>query len=184
MVRNATIGLVAFLTGLLIATLLSYAATRSPEVPMDQVNIRFDRLDEALATLDRSLGSEASRSDVGFVNPTQMEVDGNTLVQEIALMREELYGILAALETRHQPLPASESRRDVPGSAASYEAQQRSWNVLNSALAAQRWTQEDTVDLVTSWTELSTPQRQELLKTLSAAANRGEIEFDGLNGLF
>ena len=184
MFRNAAIGLVAFLAGLLTAYLLSQAALAPPEVPMDQVNMRFDRLEGALSTLDRTLRSEASRSDVGLLNPTQMEVDGNALVQEIALLREELYGILEAMEARHQVLPAAEVGRDPHGSAATYEAQQRSWDVLNGALAAQRWTPKDTRDLVTSWTELSPPQRQELLKTLSAAVNRGEIEMGGPNGFF
>jgi hypothetical protein len=184
MVRNAAIGLVAFLAGLLTAYVLSHSATTLPEVPMDQVSMRFDALDEALATLDRTLRSEASRPDLGLLNPLRAEPAGSALEQESVLMREELHGILEALEARHELLPAAEGRQDPPRSAAIYQAQQRSWDVLDGALAAQRWTQEDARDLLASWTELSPPQRQELLGALFAAANRGEIEMEGVNGLF
>ncbi len=107
MVRNAAIGLVAFLAGLLTAYLLSHSATTLPEVPMDQVDMRFDALDEALAALDRRLRSGASRSDLGLLSPIQAEPAGNALEQEIVLMREELHGILEALEARHEILPES-----------------------------------------------------------------------------
>jgi hypothetical protein len=151
---------------------------------MDQVNMRFDALDEAVATLNRTPRSEASNLDLGLLNPIQAEPTGNALEQEIVLMREELHGILAALEARHQLLPAAEGQNDPPSGAAIYEAQQRSWEVVDGALTAQRWTREDARDLVTSWTELSSSQRQELLAALSAAANRGEIKMEGPHGFF
>jgi hypothetical protein len=184
MVRNTAIGLVAFLAGLLTAYLLPHSATRLPEVATDQVSMRFDALDEALATLNRTLRSGALRPDVGLPTPSPITLDGNALVQEIALMREELHGVLRALEAPHEPLPSAEGPQDPPGSAAIYEAHQRSWNVVDGALAARRWTPKDSRDLFASWTELSAPQRQELLGTLSAAVNRGEIEMSSADGLF
>ncbi len=184
MFRNAAIGLVAFLAGLLTAYLLFHSATTLPEVAMDKVDMRFDAVDEALAALEGTLRSEASRSDVGLLSPIQVESAGNALEQEIVLMHEELRGILKALEARHELLPETEGRQDPQRSAAIHEAQQRSWDVVDGALAAQRWTRKDTRDLFASWTELSPPQRQELLGALFAAVNRKEIEMEDENGLF
>ena len=184
MVRNAVIGLVAFVAGLLTAYVLSQSATTLPEVPTDRLSMRFDALDDAVATLDRTLRSETSRSHLGLLPPPLAEPDGSTLEQQIVLMREELHGILEALAASHEILPAGVGRQDQPRSAASYEVQQRSWDVVNDALAARRWTQKDARALFASWTELSLPQRQQLLGALYAAANRGEIDLEGENGLF
>lgn len=184
MVRNTAIGIVAFLAGLLASFALFLSASTPPEVAMDQSSARFDALDEALASLDRTLRREAFRAELEFRGPLQTEPAANAFALEIALMREELHGILEALEARGEILPAAGTQQDRQGSAAVYEAQQRSWDVVNGALAAERWTEEDARELFTSWTGLSPAERQALLGALFSAANRGEIQMEEADGLF
>ena len=69
MARNAVIGLVAFVAGLLTAYVLSQSATTLPEVLTNQLSVRFDALDDTVATLDRTLRSETSRSHLGLLPP-------------------------------------------------------------------------------------------------------------------
>jgi len=166
----------------------------TPFAPMPEVQARAEfqhdqrlvKLEHAVTMLTQAV--QSNQPKLARPEPTRVTVPANGEVsrQELAqVIREEVRQALAkespeAQRAREEAI-ANATILNTPENHAAY---QRASSVVNTAVAAKRWTEEDKETLRTAFGQLTNDQRMELMNMLVLAINHGEVTVETPGPLF
>lgn len=147
---------------------------------------QFAQLKQAVTTLAQSL--ERNNSPGVRPEPTCATVQsGDTVTQQslTKIIRDELRQALAQWTPDSQQARAQEivsaQLRNSPENRAAYQSAS---DIVRTAVAAKRWTEEDRQTFREAMGHLTKEQHMELMELLLPAINRGEITVETAGPLF
>src|SRR5262245_16607447 len=163
-----------------------------PPAPKPLVNIdsqydqRLVKLEQAVTALTQAL--QAKQTQDARPEPTRVAVQANTEESRQALaqvIRQEVRQALAdaspeAQRAREEAI-ANAKILNTPENRAAYQSAS---SVVQTAVAAKRWTVEDKETFRAVFEQLTNDQRMELMNTLAPAINRGEVKVEVMGPLF
>jgi hypothetical protein len=167
--------------------LTPHAPLQEPPAYTDsQPDHRLGQLEQAVTALTQAL--QVKQTDTLAPAPTQVTVQANDEGSRQALaqlIRDEVRRAVAeaspeAQRAREEALAEAE----ILASPENRAAFQSASDVVNTAVAAKRWTEEDKEDFRAAFGLLTNNQRMELMNTLAPAINNGEIKVEVTGPLF
>ena len=147
---------------------------------------RLGKLEQAVTALTQALNVKQTKDMRS--EPTQVAVQANDDASRQALariIRDEVRQAVAdaspeAQRAREEALAEAE----VLASPENRAAYQSATDVVQAAVAAKRWTEEDKEDFREAFGLLTNDQRMELMNTLAPAINNGEVKVEVTGPLF
>jgi hypothetical protein len=178
--------------GLLVGVGAAVWMTQRSPLPDTQPNAdsqqdqRLVKLEHAVAALTQAL--QVSQTQPASSEPTRVAVQMNddTSRQALArIIREEVRQAVAnaspeAQRTREEALAEAQ----VLSSPENHAAYQSASDVVRTAVAAKRWTEEDKEDFRAAFGQLTNTQRVELMNILAPAINSGAVNVEVTGSLF
>jgi hypothetical protein len=160
-----------------------------PEPPAhtdSQPDHRLGQLEQAVTALTQAL--QVKQTNTVTPAPTQVTVHANDDASRQALaqlIRDEVRRAVAeaspeAQRAREEALAEAELLNSPENRAAFQSAS----DVVNTAVAAKRWTEEDKEDFRAAFGLLTNDQRMELMNILAPAINGGEVTVETTGPLF
>lgn len=151
-----------------------------------QLDQRLVKLEQAVTALTQAL--QASQTKTAYSEPTRVavQVNDDTSRQALAkIIREEVRQAVAdaspeAQRAREEAIAEAE----VLNSPENRAAYQSASDVVTTAVAAKRWTEEDKETFRSAFGLLTNDQRMELMNMLAPAINGGEITVEVTGPLF
>jgi hypothetical protein len=147
---------------------------------------RLAQLEHAVTALIQSLQisqtKNASPEPTCVTAPATNEVSRQALAQ---IIREEVRQAVAEASPEAQRgREEAIAEAQVLNSPENRAAYQSALSVVNTAVAAKRWTEEDKETLGAAFGQLTNNQRMELMNVLAPAINGGEIKVEVTGPLF
>jgi hypothetical protein len=151
-----------------------------------QHDLRLVKLEQALMALTQAL--QVKQANNAPPAPTQVTVqasDDGALQALAQLIRDEVRQAVAdaspeAQRAREEAIAEAEILNS-PENRAAYQSAS---DVVNTAVAAKRWTEEDKEDFRAAFGLLTNDQRMELMNILAPAINNGEVKVEVRGPLF
>jgi hypothetical protein len=129
------------------------------------------KIEQAVTALTQAVQNTARTGFVPDRHSTAAGSDASVLRQEIAqILRDELRELRGAAGDGGDSL-----RAEILNAPENIEAYAQAREVVQVALSAGRWTDEDVHLLRQTFASLTDEQQQEMLQTLIPAMNRGEV---------
>lgn len=158
---------------------------------LDQHTARLDAFERSLTMLSEVPPQAASSALSTKVSDTPLRVDETALRRDITrLLRQELRELVTAVSTNQARAHAAgpdekrvhtEEVANTPENRAAYD---RSYDIVRTAFAIGRWTNEDAHALREAFAQLTGAQREEIIQFLIVAMNNGEIAVETTGPLF
>lgn len=179
---------------LTIGLIVGAAVWMTPHPPLPELQAHADsqhdqrlvKLEQAVTALTQALQVKETRD--ARPEPTRVAVPANDDASRQALaqlIREEVR--LAVADASPEAQRAQEeaiAEAQVLDSPENQAAYQSASDVVNTAVAAKRWTEEDKETLRAAFGLLTNDQRMELMNMLAPAINGGEIAVEVSGSLF
>jgi hypothetical protein len=147
---------------------------------------RLEQLEHAVTALTQAL--QVSQTKNASSEPTRVAVQANDEGSRQALariIREEVRQAVAEASPEAQRgREEAIAEAQVLNSPENRAAYQSALSVVNTAVAAKRWTEEDKETLGAAFGQLTNNQRMELMNVLAPAINGGEIKVEVTGPLF
>jgi hypothetical protein len=152
-----------------------------PQAKADsQHDQRLAQLEQAVTALTQAL--QVSQTNSASPEPPPVIAPANTDVsrQDLAqLIRDELRHALAQESPENQRTREETiAEAEILNSPENRAAYQSASDVVQAAIAAGRWTEEDKETFRTAFLRLTNSQRAELMNILAPAINNGEIKVE------
>lgn len=147
---------------------------------------RLGQLEQAVAALTQALAGQQRTDAAPEPTPATLAAQDEDSRQALAhLIREEVRQAVAeagpeAQRAREEALVEAELRNS-PENRAAYQSAS---DVVQAAVAAKRWTEEDKEDFRAAFGRLTNTQRMDLMNLLAPAINSGEIKVEVSGPLF
>ena len=184
--------LVPLSIGLLVGVGTTVWLTPPPLLPDTQTHTdyqydnRLGKLEQAMIALTQAV--QSSQAKDARPEPTRVAVQANAdgSHQDLAqVIREEVRHAMAearpeAQRTREEAIAEAQ----ILNSPENREAYQSASDVVHTAIAIKRWTDEAKETFHSAFSLLTNNQRMELMSTLAPAINRGEITVEVTGPLF
>ncbi len=178
--------MMGLLATLLVGVALGVGASRLREPPtadagsVSALLAQGARLEARLARLEARLSEPgaAPAATGSSTQPAQPSFTREMLREELSRLLEER--AQAARPTEGEPAPAAPAAL-TPGNVTAMEKGQR---VLNAALAARRWRDEDALEFRKWLGEMSPEQREQAMLQVVQAINSGQLAVESQHGLF
>lgn len=147
---------------------------------------RLAKIEEALTALTQAV--QTTPTNTACAEPTRVALPGNAeeSFQALArLLRDEIRQAAADLSPENQRArEEAMAEATILNSPENHVAYQTASRVVTTAVAAQRWTEEDKETFTSALGPLTSHQRMELMDKLIPAVNRGEIAVEVHGPLF
>ncbi|MGE0682594.1 MAG: hypothetical protein AB7P69_17050 [Candidatus Binatia bacterium] len=147
---------------------------------------RLRKLEQAMTALTQAL--QAVQTNNAPHEPTQVTAPANTEVsrQDLAqLIRNEVrHAVTEASPENQRAREEAIVNAEVLNSPENRVAYQSASDVVHTAVAAKRWTEEDKETFRDAFALLTNDQRMELMNILAPAINNGEIKVEVSGPLF
>jgi hypothetical protein len=163
-----------------------------PPLPEPQANIesqhdqRLVQLEQAVTALTQAL--QVKQMSNAHPEPTHVTVPANSEVsrQDLAqVIREEVRQAMAdASPEAQRARDEAIAEAQVLNSPENRTAYQSASDVVNTAVAAKRWTEEDRETFRAAFGLLTNDQRMDLMNILAPAVNNGEVKVEVMGPLF
>jgi hypothetical protein len=144
------------------------------------------KLEQAVMALTQAM--QSGQMKTASSGPTQGSVPATSEVSRqdlVRVIRDEVHHAMAqenpeAQRAREEAIAEAQ----MLNSPENHAAYQSASSVVNTAVAAKRWTEEDKETFSTAFGQLTNDQRMELMNILAPAINNGEIEVEVTGPLF
>jgi sRNA-binding carbon storage regulator CsrA len=147
---------------------------------------RLIKLEQAVMALTQAVQSNQTKA--ARPEPTQVTAPASSAVsrQELAqVIREEVRNAVAQESPEAQRAKEEAiAEAKVLNSPENKAAYQSASSVVNTAVAAKRWTEEDKETFRAAFGLLTNTQRMELMNILAPAINNGEVKVEVMGPLF
>lgn len=178
--------------GLLVGAGAAGWLTSRPPLQETHVNAdsqpdhRLGKLEQAVTALTQALHVKQTNNVAPAPTPVTVQVNDEATRQALAqLIRDEVRRAVAeaspeAQRAREEAIAEAE----ILNSSENRAAYQSATDVVQAAVAAKRWTEEDKEDFRAAFGLLTNAQRMELMNLLAPAINNGEIKVEVKGPLF
>ena len=178
--------------GLIVGVGVFTWLTQPPPVPeshaqtASQDDQRLVKLEQAVMALTQTV--QSSQTKTTHPQPTQVTAPVNTEVsrQDLAqIIRDEVrHAVAAASPEAQRAKEEAIAEAQILNSPENRAAFQNASNVVQTAVAAKRWTEEDKETFRAAFGQLTNDQRMELMNTLAPAINNGQVKVEVMGPLF
>ena len=147
---------------------------------------RLGQLEQAVMALTQAVQSSQTRAS--RPEPTKVTAPANSEVSRVDIaqvIREEVRQAMAdnspeAQRAREEAITEAKILNS-PENKAAYQSAS---SVVQTAVAAKRWTEEDKEDFRAAFGALTNAQRMELMNVLAPAINNGDVQVEVMGPLF
>ena len=161
-----------------------------PSTPLVSADSKDDqrlvKLEQAVMALTQAV--QSSQTKTTRPEPTRVTMPANSEVsrQDLAqLIREEIRSAVAQESPEAQRAKEEAiAEAKILNSPENKAAYQSASSVVNTAVAAKRWTEEDKETFRAAFGQLTNTQRMELMNVLAPAINNGEVKVEVNGPLF
>jgi hypothetical protein len=186
----STVVMVSF--GLLVGVGAMVWLTPHPPLPAPHVNAdsqhdqRLMKLEQAVTALTQAL--QVSQTETASPEPTRVAAPANTDMsrQDLAqLIRDEVrHAVAEASPENQREREEAIVNAQILNSPENRVAYQSASDVVHTAVAAKRWTEDDKETFRAAFGALTNDQRMELMNILAPAINNGDVKVEVMGPLF
>ena len=178
--------------GILIGIGATVWMTPPPLMPETyaQVDSRNDqqlvKIEQALSALTQELHTQQTRDPRPEPTRVAVQINDDAARQALAqIVRDEVRRAVADASPEAQRVKEEAiAEAKILNSPGNREAYQTASSVVQTAVGAKRWTEEDKENFHAAFGTLTNNQRMELMNTLLPAINNGDIKVEVLGPLF